>query len=112
MLVERGMALLGLIVPLTTLDANVLWMSWLVDCVTTSDGGKFDPPPLLKLIASPGATSPIRTPTAPALAAASIFRLTEHAPRSISAIAPFGLARYWSAGLPVEIEPAGQPRPT
>ena len=46
----------------------------------TSVGGKFVPPPLLKLIASPGATKPIRTPTAPALAAASIFKLTEHDP--------------------------------
>jgi hypothetical protein len=36
---------------------------------------------------------------APACAALSIFKLTLHDPRSISAIAPLGLARYGSAGL-------------
>ena len=70
-------------------------------CVITSVGTKFDPPPLVKVIAWPGATKPIRTPIAPAEAAASIFRLTERAPRSINAILPLGSAKYGSAGLPL-----------
>ena len=58
------------------------------DCWITSDGTKLVPPPYEKVTASPGATSAIRTPIAPALAAASTFRLTEHVPRSIRAILP------------------------
>ena len=57
-------------------------------------------------MASPGATRPINTPVAPALAAASIFRLTPQAPRSIRAILPLGSAKYGSAGLPGLMEPA------
>ena len=61
------MALFGLIVPFTADVFNAVLTTLLVDCVTTSDGTKFEPPPLLKLTASPGATSPMSTPTAPAL---------------------------------------------
>src|SRR5580704_12085202 len=99
------MALLWLKVAFTTEDNNAFFRTLLVDCVTTSVGTKSEPPPLMKETASPGATKPIRTPTAPARAAASIFKLTLQAPRSIRAINPFGLARYGSAGLSVLIEP-------
>src|ERR1700722_6308544 len=112
MLVASEMALAGLSVPLTVADADAFLIVVLVFWVITSVGTKSEPPPLLKLTASPGATKPISTPTAPALAAASIFRLTEHEPRSMRAILPLGLTRYGSAGLPVLMEPAGHPRPT
>ena len=83
-----------------------------VACVMISVGTNVSPPPNEKLTGSPGATRPIKTPIAPALAARSTLRLTEHPPRSISATFPAGEARYGSSGLPDETEPAGQPRPT
>jgi hypothetical protein len=61
--------------------------------VMTSVGTNVSPPPNEKLIGSPGATSPIRTPIAPALAARSTLRLTAQAPRSMSATFPAGFAR-------------------
>src|ERR1700722_20288055 len=99
------MALLGLMVALTAEESEVFSMRFATAWVITSDGTKSVPPPLEKLTASPGATKPIRTAVAPARAARSIFKLTEHDPRSISAIAPLGMARYGSVGLPVVMEP-------
>ncbi len=93
------MALLGLMVAFTADDVKALLMRLLVAWVITSVGTKSDPPPWEKVTASPGATKPIKTAMAPACAALSIFKLTLHDPRSISAIAPLGLARYGSAGL-------------
>src|SRR5438093_8302182 len=75
---------------------DVLW-------VMTRVGTNMVPPPKEKEIGSPAATSPIRTPTAPALAARSTLRLTLHAPRSMRATLPEGSAMYGSPG---------QPRPT
>src|SRR4030095_13246189 len=78
----------------------------------TSVGAKWVPPPNENEMASPGATSPIRTPMAPAATARSTFRLTEQAPRSISTIFPVGKGLgYGSAGLPGLMLSAGQPRP-
>src|SRR6266704_6872353 len=85
-----GAAMLALI------KFDVLW-------VMTRVGTNVVPPPKEKEIASPPATRPIRTPTAPALAARSTLRLTLHAPRSVRATLPAGLSRYGSPG---------QPRPT
>src|SRR5271165_2503516 len=103
------MALLGLRVPFTAELPSVFLISVDVDWVITSVGTKFEPPPLLKLMASPGATRPSSTPTAPLLATLSIFRLTAQAPRSTKAIFPLGLASSGSAGVEPE---AGQARPT
>ena len=75
-------------------------------------GTNVSPPPLEKVTASPGATRPMSTAVAPAWAARSTFRLTEQAPRSMSATLPVGSARYGSSGLVSSMEPAGQPRPT
>src|SRR5512147_85008 len=75
-------------------------------------GTKVVPPPKLKEIGSPAATSPMITAVAPAWAARSTLRLTEQAPRSMRATLPAGLARYGSSGLPALMEPAGHPRPT
>src|SRR2546425_274116 len=75
---------------------DVLW-------VMTRVGTNRVPPPKEKEIASPDATRPIRTPTAPACAARSTLRLTAHTPRSMRATLPEGSARYGSPG---------QPRPT
>ena len=61
-------------------------------CWITRVGTNVSPPPKEKEIASPAATSPISTPTAPALAARSTLRLTLHAPRSIRATLPAGSA--------------------
>src|SRR5262249_57027013 len=81
-----------------------------VDSVITIEGTKWVPPPKLKVIASPAATSPMRTPVAPACAARSILRLMAHTPRSISAILPAGLVIYGSSTATPD--PAGHPRPT
>ena len=61
--------------------------------VITSVSTNESPPPKLNEIGSPGATKPISTPIAPALAARSTFRLTGHPPRSINATLPAGSAR-------------------
>src|SRR5271165_351435 len=109
MLEAKEMALLGLRVALTAELLRAFLISVEVDWVITRVATKLLPPPLLKLMASPGATSPSRTPTAPLLATLSIFRLTAQAPRSTKAILPLGLASSGSAGVEPE---AGQARPT
>src|SRR5258706_4513701 len=75
----------------------------------TSVGKKVVPPRKEKETASPASSRPMRTPTAPALAARSTFRLTAQLPRSISATLPAGEARYGSSAV---VPAAGQPRPT
>src|SRR5256885_2116493 len=102
MLPTRGMAVEGDTVTTTGAEMlalirfDVLW-------VMTRVGTNVSPPPKEKEIASPDATRPIRTPTAPALAARSTLRLTAHTPRSMRATLPEGSAMYGSPG---------QPRPT
>ena len=68
-------------------------MAWLRSWVMIIVGTNVSPPPLEKLTGAPGATSPMRTPTAPALAARSTLRLTEQPPRSMSATLPDGSLR-------------------
>src|SRR5882672_8231190 len=75
----------------------------------TSVGTNVLPPPNENETASPAATSPMSTPTAPALAARSTFRLTAQLPRSINATLPAGETRYGSSAV---APAAGQPRPT
>src|SRR6266704_5880130 len=102
MLMTRGVVTEGDSVAMTgaamlaLIRLEVLW-------VITRVGTNVSPPPKEKEIASPDATRPIRTPTAPALAARSTLRLTAHTPRSMRATLPAGLSRYGSPG---------QPRPT
>src|SRR5438132_11853830 len=102
MLPTSGTAVLGPYVTLTPF-ASWLLIVFEVDCVITSVGTKVSPPPYENEPGSPGATSPIRTPIAPAFAARSTLRLTAQVPRSIRAILPAGFERYGSPG---------QPRPT
>src|SRR2546426_2457235 len=99
MLMARGVLKAG---PTLTFTGAAMFALTRFDvaCVMISVGTNVSPPPNEKLTGSPGKTSPIRTPIAPALAARSTFRLTAQVPRSMSATFPAGFARYASPGHP------------